>query len=111
MFESFVDTEHPFGHASTMHRTRVRRRRIGAVAVLVLTAALGAPAAASAFGEPSTDAPSQRYVVRAGDTLWSVATHLAPQEDPRDVVDRLVEVNALDGATIVPGQVLVLNVG
>jgi hypothetical protein len=47
-------------------------------------------------------------VVRSGDTLWSIAVSVAPEEDTRAVVDALVEVNDLDGVGLVPGQVLQL---
>jgi LysM repeat protein len=46
--------------------------------------------------------------VHSGDTLWSIAESLAPDTDPRDVVDALQEVNGLSGASLVPGQVLLL---
>jgi nucleoid-associated protein YgaU len=47
-------------------------------------------------------------VVEPGDTLWSIARELAPQEDVRAVVDALSEVNGLDDTVLVPGQVLQL---
>jgi hypothetical protein len=47
------------------------------------------------------------YVVRAADTLWTIAEgHYAG--DPREAVWKLRERNGLDGTTIVPGQRLVL---
>ena len=45
-----------------------------------------------------------RYVVHGGDTLWSAAHHLAPDADPREVVDALIEARG-DGA-LMPGEVL-----
>jgi LysM repeat protein len=49
----------------------------------------------------------QRYHVRAGDTLWSIAVaHFAG--DPREGVWELQHRNRLTTATIRPGQVLVL---
>jgi LysM repeat protein len=51
--------------------------------------------------------PEQRYHVRPGDTLWSIATaHFAG--DPREGVWELQHRNRLTGSTIRPGQVLVL---
>ena len=47
-------------------------------------------------------------VVRSGDTLWSIAGEVAPEEDRRAVVDAIVEANDLDGVGIVPGQLLQL---
>ncbi|HWN20953.1 MAG TPA: LysM peptidoglycan-binding domain-containing protein [Gaiellaceae bacterium] len=56
----------------------------------------------------SSDAsePEQRYVVQPHDTLWSIAS--SGYNDPREGVWEIKERNDLSGATIVPGQVLVL---
>jgi len=56
----------------------------------------------------SSDAsdPERRYVVRPYDTLWSIAA--SGYNDPRQGVWEIKERNSLRGATIVPGQVLVL---
>ena len=50
--------------------------------------------------------PEQRYQVRPGDTLWSIAART--YADPREGVLELQQRNGLRGATIVPGQVLVV---
>ena len=56
----------------------------------------------------SSDAsgPERRYVVQPYDTLWSIAA--SGYKDPRQGVWEIKERNGLRGATIVPGQVLVL---
>jgi nucleoid-associated protein YgaU len=51
--------------------------------------------------------PERSYVVRTGDTLWSIAAHHYAG-DPRDGVWRLEKRNGLAGATVRPGQRLVL---
>jgi LysM repeat protein len=44
-------------------------------------------------------------VVRAGDTLWSIASaHTASTNDVQDTIDQISEVNHLHGASIAPGQ-------
>jgi LysM repeat protein len=53
-------------------------------------------------------AGSSIVVVQPGDTLWSLAQEVAPEQDPRAVVDAIVDVNDLDGVGLVPGQVLQL---
>jgi LysM repeat protein len=51
--------------------------------------------------------PTVHYTVKPGDTLWSIAsTRYAG--DPRDAIYRIEQRNHLDGATIVPGQTLLL---
>jgi LysM domain len=52
--------------------------------------------------------PTTVVVVRAHDTLWTIATRVAPGSDPRDAVWRIRQLNHLEGATIVPGQKLVV---
>jgi nucleoid-associated protein YgaU len=47
------------------------------------------------------------YVVQPGDTLWAIAHKVDPHADPRDVVDRLVELNG--AAALQPGQRLRLS--
>jgi LysM repeat protein len=54
-------------------------------------------------------AASRIYVVKPGDTIWSIVrTQSDAREDPRPLVDRLIRVNHLRGALIWPGQKLVL---
>jgi hypothetical protein len=86
-----------------------RRRRLLAAALglgLVLTVAR----AGAALGGVSTTVTSERHphvesvVVQPGDTLWSIAERIAPDRDPRQVVDALVE--ARGSSTIVPGETL-----
>ena len=47
-------------------------------------------------------------VVESGDTLWSIAESVAGGADVRVVVDRIQELNRLEGSALVPGQVLQL---
>ena len=56
----------------------------------------------------SSDAsePERSYVVQPYDTLWSIAS--VGYADPREGVWEIKVRNGLRGATIVPGQVLVL---
>jgi LysM domain len=92
-------------------RTRVRRRRlILTISLALLTAAWAGPAV-RATGSPETPgrvSPAS-YVVREGDTLWTIARELAPGSDPRPVVDLLSAMNGVDAGRLVPGQTLVVS--
>jgi Tfp pilus assembly protein FimV len=108
MFGSPLDIEHPFGDHAPMGRTRVRRRRLTALCAAAGLAAVLSGPVANAVGVGGTPEahPSRTYVVRTGDTLWSIATRLAPSTDPRVVVDAIASTNGVDPGALVPGQQL-----
>ncbi|MDP9119708.1 MAG: LysM peptidoglycan-binding domain-containing protein [Actinomycetota bacterium] len=107
MFGSSLDIERPFGHDRPKDRTRVRRRRLIGLCVMVgLAGVLSGPVANAVVGGAQKPNSSRIYVVRPGDTLWSIATRLAPSTDPRIVVDAITLANGLDPADLVPGHEL-----
>ncbi len=65
-------------------------------------------AAGNPTGATAAAADFQQITVQAGDTLWSVASALAPQNDPRDVVAQIRRINHLPDAQIQIGQQLLL---
>ena len=88
--------------------TRVRRRRLAALVaalLLVLVVIVAVQVAAWLIDVGGSPAPEpldsgrarpvagQEYVVQPGDTLWSIATEIAPDRDPRAVVDALRDAN------------------
>jgi hypothetical protein len=101
---------HPAVEAPRRHRTAAVywRRRFVAVAlglglVVVVgqaSAALGGSSLAPAERRPQVET----VVVEPGDTLWSIARRLAPDSDPRDVVDALVQ--ARGTTALLPGETL-----
>jgi LysM repeat protein len=76
----------------------------GKLLILVCVAAVAVGLAARGS---SGAGPKRTYVVRPGDTLWSVAQR-AYAGDPRQGVWKLQQRNHLASATIVPGEKLVL---
>lgn len=99
-----------------MARTRVRRRRIATAVALAGAIWLvgGAVAEAVGLGDGPAVPPEVRtdritYVVRPGDSLWSIAADLRPGEDPRPIVDALARANHVDAGALVPGQELVVR--
>jgi nucleoid-associated protein YgaU len=82
------------------------------VAALLLAAglvgSLSGPVA-NAVSVHGREAGARRtYVIRSGDTLWSIATRFEPSEDPRVVVAAIASANGLDPAALVPGRELVI---
>jgi hypothetical protein len=94
-------------------RLRLTRRgralaRMLAIVLVVAVFLLVAPGLARGDG-PDRPAPRVTYVVEPGDTLWSIAHRVAPGQDPRPVVDRLIEANDVHGGLRV-GQELSIPV-
>jgi hypothetical protein len=105
------------GRASQRVTSPVRLTRRGRIAVLVLLALLALLATTLGFvlssgsaaaGGPGAAVGSSIVVVQPGDTLWSIAARANPNADPRVLVQRIIDVNALPGADVQPGQELSL---
>jgi LysM domain-containing protein len=95
---------------STGPQVRLTRRGRIAVVLMVLAmsylvlAMLSAPAASTGRIH---HAPAHTVIVEPGQTLWDIARATAPREDPRDMVQQIVQLNSLrDPASIRPGQPL-----
>jgi hypothetical protein len=89
-----------------------RRRRLAVLGLALVFVAVLSMALQQLV--PGSDAADPRPVARVsvvvapGDTVWSIATSLAPDDDPRPVVDAIVAANG--GSVLVPGQRLELVV-
>ena len=96
MFGWNLDSERVFGQAEGMPRTRVRRRRLVLTGlIVVLTACLLGPVGHAFVAGAEVRKTSQHtYVVRPGDTLWSIAgREVAPGVDPRPMIDAIERAN------------------
>ncbi|MCW2541750.1 MAG: hypothetical protein JWN95_3475 [Frankiales bacterium] len=94
-------------------RSAVRLTARGRLVVLTAVALIGAfmllVAHQSAPATPKAPVVSA-VVVEPGDTLWSIAQQVAPNQDPRRVVHDIEERNGLSGATALsPGQTLKIS--
>jgi len=95
--------------SSTRLRLTARGRRVLAFiasvpAIIALSIAILSGGGALASNEGASGVTFDHVTVQAGDTLWSIARSVAPEADPRDVVDAIVGLNALSTASLQPGQ-------
>ncbi len=74
----------------------------------LVAAAWAGPVGHALAGAEATTVASHRYVVRSGDTLWSIASRIAQGEDPRPIVDAITQANQVDAGALVPGRTLVI---
>jgi hypothetical protein len=79
-----------------------------AVALVLVMAragvALGGSTPAAPERHPAHQSQPASTVVRPGDSLWTVAERLAPDRDPRPIVDALSE--ARHGTVLTPGETI-----
>ncbi|WP_448627476.1 LysM peptidoglycan-binding domain-containing protein [Geodermatophilus sp. URMC 64] len=93
---------------------RLTRRARRLLVVLGLAAAVGlgswvGPLVTGGAGDDLRLAGVSTVVVEPGDTLWSIAAAVADEgDDVRAVVYEIQQLNRLEGAGVVPGQVLQL---
>jgi hypothetical protein len=105
----------PAGSRARPRSHLTRRGRI-VVSALVLTAMLAVAALAWLAGTARADAARggaslaavrhdlRPVIVRPGQSLWTIATQAAPTADPRSVIQEIIDINALGGTAIQPGQ-------
>lgn len=101
----------PAPRATRLRLTARGRRLLAACAALPAVVALAVVvlSGGSALASAELGAPSASFVtltVSAGESLWSIAERVAPSADPRDVVDAIVRLNALEDVTVSAGQQL-----
>lgn len=97
---------HPGESAPLRLTARGRAVLLVVAATIGLAVIVAAWFGASSTAPPARSAPPAQVVVHNGDTLWSIASRVAPGRDPRAVVDQLLRINRLDTPALVPGQVL-----
>ena len=104
---------------ASAHRSgRAHLTRRGRVAILLVIAALlftafslgRAGSQASGDSTAPTAPRVEQTTVMPGDTLWSVAKRIAPDNDPREVVAQIRALNDLSGSELQVGQQLFLPV-
>lgn len=101
---------------STTPAPAVRLTRRGRTVLVLLLASL--LLAAISIGGGRTQAAGvvsegerttlQTITVQPGESLWSVAQRVAPDNDPREVVAQIRRLNDLESSSLQVGQLLVL---
>lgn len=98
-------------------RTRLRLTRRGRIVIttlaaipLLLVVALAvlnggqASAGDTARGDNGSSVHFDTVTIQPGETLWQLAEETAPNADPRDFVQDVVSLNALDGSGLQAGE-------
>lgn len=113
------ETPTVLGHRPRVsHGVRLTRRgrvvvTLAALVLLLVAFALGrvdgstAEAAVAAVTPTSSGQVLTQTVVQPGETLWQIAQRVAPDNDPREVIRTIRQLNDLEG-TLRAGQLLVL---
>ncbi len=89
-----------------------RRRRVAVLGALLVVLAFASLALQLLAARPAPGGADARPVARVsvvvapGDTVWSIASSLDPEADPRPIVDAIVAANG--GPSLVAGQRLEL---
>jgi hypothetical protein len=93
-------------------RTRLRLTRRGrvvltalaAIPVLVVVALAVLNGGQASAGDQQAHVHFQTVTVQPGETLWQLAGEEAPNADPRDFVQDVIDLNALGGSDLQAGQ-------
>lgn len=93
--------------ALTMRQRRARTLRVLGILLVLLGVLVVAPHTVHMMGR--TEPPVMiAHTVAPGDTLWEIAATYNQHEDPRKVIERIKEANAMRTATVQPGQVILV---
>ena len=77
-----------------------------------LTTSLVVTERLQALRQPAVPVPATapaEVVVAPGETLWNIAERVAPDRDPRGVVDQIRRINHLPSGDVQAGQTLLLR--
>ncbi|MFJ4294491.1 hypothetical protein [Curtobacterium sp. NPDC089689] len=111
---STIAIAEPQRHAAPAVRTRLRLTRRGRIVfttlaalpilLIVALAVLNGGRASAGDASGSGSAHFDTVTIQPGETLWQLAEETAPNADPRDFVQDVVTLNALDGAGLQAGE-------
>jgi hypothetical protein len=87
-------------------RGRLARTFVVLSLAVVMVSLLGARAGAGTQDQVGAPTSFIEITVAPGDTLWSLASRLADNGDPRSLVDEITSVNSLGSSELQAGQKL-----
>ena len=96
------------GRRSGVRLTRRGRVVVVLVALVLLIVGFSMGQVASQAAGPARHVSPPTVTVQPGESLWSLAVRIAPQTDPRLVVDQIESLNHLASAEVFAGQQLVV---
>ncbi|WP_144715756.1 LysM peptidoglycan-binding domain-containing protein [Curtobacterium pusillum] len=93
-------------------RTRLRLTRRGrivlttlaAIPLLLIVAFAVLNGGQASAGNTTANVHFDTVTIQPGETLWQLAEETAPNADPRDFVQDVISLNALDGSGLQAGQ-------
>ena len=83
-------------------------RQATAVTVAVVAAISFFSGQAATAGSEQVKAHFTYVTIHSGESLWQLAAKVAPNEDRRDWIAKVVDLNALTSAEVTPGQRIAL---
>lgn len=69
---------------------------------------LGIATSSANASNEATNSTITQIVVAPGETLWTIAARINPENDPRAVIEDIKALNVIEGANVYAGQVLLI---
>lgn len=99
-------------HLRLTRRGRVVFTTLAAMPLVIGALAFAVNGGGAVAGGAGQQGSSFDYIaVPAGASLWTLAEDIAPAEDPRDVIDAIIDLNQLSSAEVQAGQRLAIPAG
>jgi hypothetical protein len=98
------------GRIRLTRRGRLVFTSLAAAPLIAVAAWLGVNALPAVATSSSSSVTFEYATIESGQSLWQLASTIAPEADPRDVIADLMRLNQLDSSTVSPGQRIAIPV-
>lgn len=96
-------------HLRLTRRGRAVFTTLAALPLVICALVLAVNGGGAVAGGSALTGTSFDYItVPAGDSLWTIAEEIAPDADPRDIIDDIMSLNQLSTAEVQAGQRLAI---